>query len=146
MRIQLKETDQPLFDSGSDVLKPFAAQILSEIGKELTKMRNHIVVGGHTDSIPYMRAGRSNWDLSAERANSALRTIMAAGVPYSQVKRVTGYADTIPGLDANDNPLNPRNPQNRRLSIVVLSSRYEAFEAAARQTRQAPPQQQQMRR
>jgi len=127
MRIQIKEKeDQALFDSGSDQLKPYTVKILSQISKELGSLTNHIVVGGHTDSVPYMRAGYSNWDLSSARANSALRAMMAGGgIRPGQVKRVTGYAETVP-LENHS----PRDPQNRRISVVVLSSVYEAKEAA----------------
>ena len=135
LRIQIRDQgDQALFDSGSDALKPFAASILREIAKFLSQQKNHIVVGGHTDAIPYGRAGYSNWDLSTDRANAALRTMMAAGIPHAQVKRVTGYAETVT-LDGHD----PRDPQNRRLSIVLLSSAYEAREAARQQSRSSRP-------
>jgi chemotaxis protein MotB len=132
LRIQIRDQgDSALFDSGSDTLKTFAASILREISKELAKLRNHIVVGGHTDAIPFMSAGRTNWDLSTARANTALRTMLSAGMSQSQVKRVTGYAETIP-FEGHD----PKDSQNRRISIVVLSSAYEAREDALRQVRQ----------
>ncbi|MDR1841825.1 MAG: OmpA family protein [Holophagales bacterium] len=131
MRIQIRDKeDNALFESGSDRLKPYTLTILREITKELAKLKNHVVVGGHTDSIPYASAGYSNWDLSASRANSALRAMMAAGLPTGQVKRVTGYAETVP-LENHD----PRDPQNRRISIVVLSSSYEDKEAALARSR-----------
>jgi chemotaxis protein MotB len=128
MRLQIKDKDkdQALFKSGSDQLEPFSASLLGTISSELGKLTNHIVVGGHTDSVPYMRAGYSNWDLSSARANSALRAmVVSGGIKASQVKRVTGYAETVP-LEGHS----PSDPQNRRLSIVVLSSIYEAKEAA----------------
>jgi chemotaxis protein MotB len=130
LRIQFTDRgNNPLFESGSDVMKPFAQSILQEIAKELTKLKNHIVVGGHTDSVPYMRPGFSNWDLSSTRANSAYRVMMAAGMSISQASRLTGYADTVP-MEG----LQPDNPQNRRISIVVLSARYEAMEASRMQS------------
>ena len=130
MRIQIKEKDKDstLFDSGSDRLKPDTIKVLHQISKELGTLTNHIVVGGHTDSAQYRREGYSNWDLSSARANSALRAMMMRdgdGVKPGQVKRVTGYAETVP-LEGH----NPSDPQNRRISIVVLSSVYEAKEAA----------------
>jgi chemotaxis protein MotB len=131
LRIQIKDKeDQALFDSGSDQLKPYALSILREISKELAKLKNHVTVGGHTDAVPFSRAGFSNWDLSSSRANSALRAMTSVGLPQSQVKRVTGYADTIPFEGTN-----PRDPQNRRISIVVMSSSYEAKMDAAHTTR-----------
>jgi len=126
LRIQIKDKgEQALFDSGSDHLKPYAQSILQEIAKELAKMKNHIVVGGHTDSVPYVGTGYTNWDLSSARANSALRAILSTNFPQAQVKRVTGYAETLPMEN-----LDPRDPQNRRLSIIVLSSYYEAKQDA----------------
>ncbi|MCL1893995.1 MAG: OmpA family protein [Holophagaceae bacterium] len=131
LRIQIRDQgDQALFDSGSDVLKPFAGAILREIAKELGKLKQHIVVGGHTDSIPFARSGYTNWELSSDRAHSARRTMEASGISSGQVKRVTGYAETVP-LDGHD----PRDPQNRRLSIVVLSTAYETREAQRQQSR-----------
>jgi len=131
LRIQIRDQgEKALFDSGSDVMNGFAVSILREIAKELAKLRNHVVVGGHTDAVPFMSAGRTNWDLSTARANSALRTMLASGMSQAQVKRVTGYAETIP-FEGHD----PRDPQNRRISIVVLSSSYEAKEDALRQSR-----------
>jgi len=126
LRIQIKDkAEQALFDSGSDRLKPYAQSILQEIAKELAKMKNHIVVGGHTDSVPYVGTGYTNWDLSSARANSALRAILSTNFPQAQVKRVTGYAETLPMEH-----LDPRDPQNRRISIIVLSSYYEAKQDA----------------
>ena len=130
LRIQITDKgENALFDSGSDQMKPFAMSILRELAKELAKLKNNVAVGGHTDSVPYLKSGFSNWDLSTSRANSALRAILSTGFPQGQVKRVTGYADTIPMEN-----LTPRDPQNRRISIVVLSSTYEAKEAATQRS------------
>jgi chemotaxis protein MotB len=126
MRIQIKDKeDKALFESGSDQMKADTKQIIRQISKELSKLTNHVVIGGHTDAVPYARTGYSNWDLSTSRANSALREMMVGGLKPGQAKRVTGYAETVP-LENH----HPRDPQNRRISIVVLSSIYEAKEAA----------------
>jgi chemotaxis protein MotB len=134
LRIQF--TDQgnnPLFESGSNVMRPFAQSILAEIAKEIAKLNNHIVIGGHTDSIPYMGSGLDNFDLGSSRANSARKIMLAAGMPYTQVSRATGYADRVP-LEGHQ----PNDPQNRRISIVVLSSKFEAMEASRSQSTSQP--------
>jgi hypothetical protein len=59
--------------------------------------------------------------------------MMAAGVPLSQTSRVTAYADTVP-LEGHQ----PNDPQNRRISIVVLSSKFEAMEASRNQSTSQP--------
>ncbi len=125
LRIQIQDkAAQVLFDSGSSTLKAYTLSILKEIGKELGKLPNHIVIGGHTDSQPYPTQAYTNWELSAERANAARRVLEASGLRPQQVRRVTGYAETIP-LEGKE----PLDPQNRRISIIVLSSASDQLEA-----------------
>ncbi|BDU75746.1 flagellar motor protein MotB [Mesoterricola sediminis] len=124
LRIQLQDrAAQVLFDSGSATLKPYTLTILKEIAKELGKLPNHILIGGHTDAVQYPKQAYTNWELSADRANSARRVLESAGLRAGQVRRVTGYADTQP-LEGKD----PKDPMNRRISIVVLSSATEKAE------------------
>ena len=125
LRIQIQDKlKQVLFDSGSAKLKPYTLSILKEIAQELGKLPNHVLIGGHTDAISYPGKTYTNWELSADRANSARRVMDASGLRAGQVQRVTGYADTQP-LDGKD----PKDPTNRRISIVVLSSATEKAEA-----------------
>src|SRR5690606_40946180 len=60
--------------------------------------------------------GYSNWELSADRANASRRELVAGGMAESKVVRVVGLGSTVM-YDAE----NPRNPMNRRISIVVLN-------------------------
>ncbi len=56
LRIQIQDKlAQVLFDSGSAKLKPYTLSILKEIGQELGKLPNHLLVGGHTDAVKYPR-------------------------------------------------------------------------------------------
>jgi len=127
LRIQIQDkAAQVLFDSGSATLKSYTLYILKEIAKELGKLPNRVVIGGHTDSAQYSNKGHTNWELSSDRANSARRVMESAagGLRPGQVRRVTGYADTIP-IEGKD----PKDPQNRRISIVVVSAANEAVES-----------------
>lgn len=135
LRIQIQDkAARVLFDSGSAKLKSYTLSILQEIARELGKLPNRVVIGGHTDSQQYSNNAYTNWELSAERANAARRVMesSAHGLRSDQVRRVTGYADTVP-LEG----LNPKDPQNRRISIIVLSA---ASEAAEEKRQQAQPQ------
>jgi chemotaxis protein MotB len=133
LRIQLQDrAAQVLFDSGSATLKAYTMTILKEIAQELGKLPNHVLIGGHTDAVQYPNQAYTNWELSADRANSARRVLESSGLRAGQVQRVTGYADTQP-LDGKD----PKDPMNRRISIVVLSSATEKIEAD-RQKAQPP--------
>jgi len=127
LRIQIQDkAAQVLFDSGSATLKSYTLSILKEIAKELGKLPNRVVIGGHTDASQYVNKAYTNWELSAERANAARRVMESAagGLRPGQVRRVTGYADTI-SLEGKD----PKDPQNRRISIVVVSAATEAAES-----------------
>jgi chemotaxis protein MotB len=138
LRIQIQDKlAQVLFDSGSAKLKPYTLSILKEIAQELGKLPNHLLIGGHTDSMIYPGKSYTNWELSADRANSARRVLEASGVKPGQVQRVTGYADSVPLANHE-----PTDPQNRRISIVVLSSATEKADAErqkAKPARTEPP-------
>ena len=70
---------------------------------------------GHTDATQYSSdANYSNWELSADRANSARRLLQQDGVRSDQVTQVRGYADQL--LRVKNNPY---DPSNRRISILV---------------------------
>jgi chemotaxis protein MotB len=127
LRIQIKDkAAQVLFDSGSATLKSYTLSILKEIAQELGKLPNRVVIGGHTDAAQYANKAYTNWELSSERANAARRVMESAagGLRPGQVRRVTGYADTLP-LEGKD----PKDPQNRRISIIVVSAASEAAES-----------------
>ncbi len=131
LRIQISDkAAQVLFDSGSSQLKPYTMSVLKEIAQELGKLPNRVVLGGHTDSQQYPGKSYTNWELSSERSNAARRVMesVKGGLRPGQVRRVTGYADTIP-MEGKD----PKDPANRRISIIVLSATTEAAEAKRNQ-------------
>ncbi len=59
-------------------------------------------------------ASYSNWELSADRANSARRLLQQDGVHSNQVTQVRGFADQLPRVKNN-----PTDPSNRRVTILV---------------------------
>jgi chemotaxis protein MotB len=83
----------------------------------LKTLPNTLLIEGYTDATPYsgnIAVGYSNWDLSADRANSARRLLQQNGVRPNQVSQVRGYADQM--LRVKDKP---NDPSNRRVSILV---------------------------
>lgn len=118
LRIQIVDrSNRPMFDSGSAQLKYYSEDILFELAKPLSHVPNKISVTGHTDSTPFTgRAGYSNWELSADRANTARRALVAGGVAERQVAQVVGLADSV----LFDQEL-PTAPVNRRIAIIVLN-------------------------
>lgn len=118
LRIQIVDRSQrPMFQSGSADMKYYSEDILFELAGPLAAVSNKLSITGHTDATPFVgRADYSNWELSADRANAARRTMVAAGVPAEQIGRVVGLSDSVL-LDKDD----PEAPVNRRISIIVLT-------------------------
>jgi chemotaxis protein MotB len=123
LRIQIiDEKNRPMFDSSSPDLKPYSKVILREIGKALNAVPNRITLSGHTDAAQFGggEKGFSNWELSANRANSSRREMITGGMDEFKVLRVVGLSSTVL-FDKND----PLSSTNRRISIVVLNKRTE---------------------
>lgn len=119
LRIDLLESKESMFfDSGSAQVKPETVKLLSQIAAELKTLPNKLMIEGHTDSRPLNRVdGYTNWELSADRANSARHVVEGAGIQDGQIAQVRGYAATQPRDSAN-----PSSFINRRVSIVVVMS------------------------
>jgi chemotaxis protein MotB len=129
LRIQIVDKqNRPMFDTGSGVMKPYTVQILHELAGFVNQVPNSISISGHTDSAPYIRADSAygNWELSADRANAARRTLVEGGMQPGKVARVVGLAASVP-FDKAD----PAAAINRRISIVVMTK--EAARAALSQ-------------
>ena len=123
LRIQIvDEQNRPMFDSSSADLKPYTRDILRQIGKALNGVSNRISLAGHTDAAQFAggEKGFSNWELSANRANASRRELAAAGMPNDKLARVVGLAASDLLL-----PNEPRAPQNRRITITVLTHEAE---------------------
>ena len=117
LRIQIiDKADRISFPSGSAKLTAEAEEILKEIALGICNLPNKINIGGHTDSHVFPSAnGYTNWELSADRGNAARRVLEAGCVKPSQIRRIVGFADTVPMV-----PDDPFAPANRRISITVL--------------------------
>ncbi len=119
LRIQIvDELARPMFDSGSAVVKPYMRELLRAIGSVLIEVPNRLTLEGHTDAQPFSAgdAGYSNWELSSDRANASRRELVAGGLTEERVLRVQGLASSQPF-----NRKEPADPQNRRISIIVMN-------------------------
>jgi chemotaxis protein MotB len=116
LRIELIEgKDGTFYEIGSARLSTSGQELLSLLASELKTLPNSLLIEGHTDSTPYSDdTGYSNWDLSADRANSARKLLQQDGVRTNQVTQVRGYADQMLRVKTN-----PTDPSNRRISILV---------------------------
>jgi len=116
LRIELIEDQNGVFyQSGSARLSSSGQELLTLLAGELKTLPNALLIEGHTDATQYSNdASYSNWELSADRANTARRLLQQDGVRADQVTQVRGYADQL--LRVKGSPL---DPSNRRISILV---------------------------
>jgi chemotaxis protein MotB len=104
-----------LFDISSAELKAPLVQLLKRIAEALGKLPNAVQVGGHSDAHPFRPGtGKTNWQLSFERADNARGVLEGGGLRAGQLERVLSYADTEPLV-----PEDPFADENRRLSILA---------------------------
>ncbi len=133
LRIQLLEDSSGVFfELGSATPKPAAAAFLRLIGAELGSLPNGVMVDGYTHARPYSaKGGYSNWELSADRANTSRRLLVEGGLSEAQLQGVRGHADR--DLRSPDDPL---APSNRRVTITMLMRRLNepASDSLARDT------------
>ncbi|MDE1900611.1 MAG: OmpA family protein [Alphaproteobacteria bacterium] len=116
LRIQIVDRDKfSLFPSGSAIPYERGQELLTLVGRVIARLPNKISVTGHTDSMPFTAgSGRDNWTLSTERANVSREILVKAGVDEDHIARVSGLADREPFVP------DPKDPRNRRISIVLL--------------------------
>jgi chemotaxis protein MotB len=116
LRIELVEDEKgTFFESGSALPKPMLADILKVLASQLSGLPNKLSIEGYTDAQPYAN-GKSygNWELSADRANTARRVMQENGIHEDQVSQVRGFADQR--LHVPDKPF---DAANRRVSLLV---------------------------
>lgn len=108
-----------LFDPARAELKPASYGALRSVAQVLAGFVEPLQIEGHTDDVPIMtREFRSNWELSAARAASVARFLIADGIAPGRVG-IAGYAEFRP-LVANTDAAS--RARNRRVTLVVLSA------------------------
>jgi len=128
LRIQLVDRDErPMFALGSAEPFDYTQKLLTLVTQAIADLPNKVSIKGHTDALPYA-SGKNydNWDLSSERALASRRVMREAGLLDDRVEGVVGRADRDPLF-----PENPKDPRNRRISIVLL---HESQDAAGANT------------
>lgn len=131
MKIELIENKEGLFfDVGSAKVKPETVKLLKIIGGEIGKLSNKVIIEGHTDAMPYVTPGYSNWELSADRANSARILLIENGLKRDQVREIRGYADMF-----LKHPDKPNDFSNRRVNIIVAIPKQPSTDKTQQQTK-----------
>jgi len=104
-----------MFEIGKSVLLPTSTQFIQKLAEVLKSRPEPIMIYGHTDGRQYPdTAAFTNWELSANRANEARRSLIAAGLRSERIVRVAANADRF--LKDTQNPL---AAENRRIQILL---------------------------
>ncbi len=116
LRVELIETEKGMFfESGNAHPSERGEELLARLAEEIGRLPNTVLIEGHTDAKPYPgEASYTNWELSADRANSARRLMQGNGMRPDQVTQVRGFADQRLRM-----PNDPTNPANRRVSLII---------------------------
>lgn len=117
LRIQLLDKEgRSMFPIGSADMHEHTKLLIAEVSKVIKELHNDISIRGHTDSHKYSQgASYTNWELSADRANSSRRELLLNNIQSDRIANVIGKADKEP---YNEEDL--FDPSNRRISIVLL--------------------------
>ncbi|MEA2102398.1 MAG: OmpA family protein [Thermodesulfobacteriota bacterium] len=111
--------DNVLFDKGADQLKPGSRDVLNAIASVLDKVDNHVMILGHTDSIPMEDPPfYSNRALSAARGMAVLSYLASRGVAYDRMVAY-GMGSQRP---MTSNSTAQGRQLNRRVEITILGS------------------------
>ena len=129
LKIEIMDTDKrAMYEPGSPILTEFGKTLIKEMSKIIITLPNHISITGHTDGAIYNAAANyTNWELSADRANSARRFMTVSKMEVERVLKIIGRAD-----QELLNPDEPRDPKNRRITIILLRDSHMATAARNR--------------
>jgi chemotaxis protein MotB len=107
---------ESMFEVGSSTINPLAKAAFLKIAEVIKPVPNSVDIIGHTDAKPFGRGfkGYTNWELSADRANSARRLMEEAGIPAERIGAVVGKADRELKVIEN-----PNAEQNRRITMKI---------------------------
>lgn len=112
-------SDKLLFSSGSYNITSAAKSVLGKVAKVVNNKPDfEFLVEGHTDNVPYSSGVLvDNWDLSAKRATSIVRTLQNEFNVDPKRMTAAGRSFYVP-LASNDTA--SERAKNRRTRIVVL--------------------------
>ena len=140
LKIEVTDSDKkPMFRVGSATLTENGKRVLSAMQEIMKVMPNYISITGHTDASGGAddKKKYGNWELSSDRALAARRHLIASGMDPLRPQKIIGKGDSEL-LDPDD----PRNPRNRRITIILLRGSHmglpDSFYSAPRDLLSAP--------
>lgn len=114
---------KPIFEQDSAKLTEYGSWVVSTLAWEISRYTTfNVEVNGHTEEgRKPLKEDYGDWELSADRANTARRALVDNGVLPKQIARVTGFGGTKPleGTVATDE-------MNRRVTVLLKVKQLEA--------------------
>ncbi len=112
--------NKPLFDGNSAEFTEWGRFVMQNLSWSIDRHHFRVTIDGHTKSnLDLARESYSAWELSADRANAARRSLVHYAVEPELIERITGYADTKPLAGEA-----PDSESNQRITLsLALSAR-----------------------
>jgi chemotaxis protein MotB len=107
---------KPIFNAQNAEFTPYGDWVMSTLAWQISLYASFTVeVEGHTESGRQpVRADYGDWEISSDRASAARRKLIEHGVSSGQIRKVAGFADTIP-MPQTD----PEDESNRRITLML---------------------------
>ena len=116
--IELFDLDEdPLFTPGTAEPNDTMDQLIGVMARVFDLVKNPVAIEGHLAAQPIVIARNTNWELSAERAQSIRRLLGDKGLMPTRVDRVTGHAERKPVAR------NPMAVRNNRIELILLRTK-----------------------
>jgi len=117
--VHVSISDKMLFRSGSFALGNQAKNILGKLAAVINEHDDlQIMVEGHTDNVPmHNECLQDNWDLSAMRATSVVRSLQLNYYVAPDRLSASGRSEYLPKAD---NSTAAGRAENRRTEIVIM--------------------------
>ncbi len=118
MRISVFDrNNKPIFEKDSAEFTQYGSWVFTTLAWQISRFTNNfnVELEGHTEKGgSYPHAGYGAWELSVDRANASRRKLLAHDVQPNQIRKVAGFADTMPMPN-----LEPDSESNRRVAVLL---------------------------
>jgi chemotaxis protein MotB len=108
---------RPIFGADSARFTPYGEWVFTTLAWQVAAYTNLFLIEleGHTQKGYALKNDQYGvWELSTDRANAARRKLLDHGLPADQIRKVAGFADTMPLKDCV-----PTDERNRRVSLLL---------------------------
>lgn len=125
LRVNLFDRSRkPIYEQDSAKLSEYGSWVVSTLAWEISRYTTfNIEVEGHTEAgRKPLREDYGDWELSADRANTARRHLIHNGVLLTQIAKVAGFGDTRPVEGTAST-----NETNRRVTVLLKVKSQDAF-------------------